>query len=55
VTFSDGEIDRPRSSRDERDHRRLVALANDVQRAMTALETEILDVGSACLRGPEPV
>jgi hypothetical protein len=39
VTFADSEIDRSPSSWDERDQRRLAALSDDVQRAMTALET----------------
>ena len=49
VTFSDREIDGSRSSRNEWDHRRLVAFPHNVQGAMTALESQILDTCSARL------
>jgi hypothetical protein len=55
VTFSNSEIDRPRSSRDERDNRGLVALPKNVQRAVTPFETQILDVGSAGFRYSKPI
>jgi hypothetical protein len=55
ATFADREIDRSRRPRHERDHGRLAALANDVQGAMTAFESQILDVGPASFRDSETV
>jgi hypothetical protein len=40
---------------DERDHRRLVALADDAQRPVAPVEAEILDVGGTGLADPESV
>jgi hypothetical protein len=49
VALTDGQVDRPLGPGDERDRGRLVALAHDPQRAMAALEAEVLDVGGAGL------
>ncbi len=55
VTFAYDEIDGARRSRDERNGGGLVALAQDRQRAMPALEGEVLDVRSARFGDSEPV
>ena len=49
VPLADYEIDRAGSARNKWDHRRLVALAGDTQRSMSALEAEVLDVRGAGL------
>jgi hypothetical protein len=49
VAFADGPVDRSRGSGDERDGGGLVALADDAQCAVAALEAEVLDVGGAGL------
>jgi hypothetical protein len=51
----DGQVDRPGGPGYERHGGRLVALANDPQRAMAALEAEVLDVGGTCLADTQPV
>ena len=55
VTFADDEIHSACRSRDKRDRGRLVALAQDRQRAMPALEGQVLDVRSARFGDLEPV
>ena len=55
VTFAHHEIDGARGSRDERNGGGLVALAQDRQRAMPALEGEVLNVRSARFGDSEPV
>ena len=50
--FADREVDGAGGARHERDRGGLVALADDAQRAMTALDAEVLDVGAACLADP---
>jgi hypothetical protein len=47
VAFADREVNGPRRPWRERDRGRLVALANDVQRSMAAMEAEVLDVAGA--------
>ena len=47
--YTDREVNRARGSWDEWDHCRLVALAEDAQRAMPTVEAEIADIGVACL------
>jgi hypothetical protein len=42
VAFTDGHVDRPGGAGDERDGGGLVALAHDPQRAVAALEAEVL-------------
>jgi hypothetical protein len=54
-TFPHGEIDGARRPRDQRDHGRLVALAEDPEGAVTALEPEVLDVGPTRLTHAQPV
>jgi len=40
---------------DERHAGWLVALADDLQRAVSAFEAEVLDVGATCFADPQPV
>ncbi len=49
VAFTDRQVEGPGGSGDERNGGRLVALAHDPQRAMAALEAEVLDVGGTGL------
>ena len=53
--LTDSQVDRASSPRHERDRRRLVALAENAQRPVTALESEVLDVGRARLAHTQPV
>jgi hypothetical protein len=55
ASFADSEVDRPRGARDERNDRRLVALADDLKRAMATLEPQVLNVGRACLADAQAV
>ena len=55
TAFADGQVNGPGGSRDERDHRRLVALTGDPKGPVTAVEAKIINVGVACLADPEPV
>jgi hypothetical protein len=55
VAISDGQVDRPSGPRYERHGGGLVALAHDPQRAMAALDAEVLDVGGAGLADTQPV
>jgi len=50
--LADGQVDGARRPRHERDHGRLVALADDAQGAVASLEAEVLDVGPARLAHP---
>jgi hypothetical protein len=52
---ADGTVDRACRSREERDHRRLVALADDPQRPVSSLEAEVFNVGGARLAHPASV
>jgi hypothetical protein len=47
VVFADVEVDGAGRSRDERDRRGLVALADDPQGSVASFEPEVLDVGGA--------
>jgi hypothetical protein len=47
MAFADRQVDRARGSRYERDGGGLIALADDVQRPVSSLEPEVLDVGGA--------
>ena len=49
MAFTDGQVDRSRGAWDKRDGGGLVALAHDPQRAMAALDAEVLNVGGTCL------
>lgn len=53
--LTDGQIHGPGSAWHKRDHRRFVALTEDPERAMSAVEAEVADVGLARLAHPEPV
>ena len=55
ATLTDGEVDGARGARHERDHRGLVAFADDAQRAMSSFEAEVLDVGRARFADPQAV
>jgi hypothetical protein len=55
VALTNGQVDRPRGSGNERHGGRPVALAHDPQCAMTAFETEVLDVGATGLADAQPV
>ena len=55
VAFADRQVDRACRAGHERDHRGLVALADDPQRAVAALEAEVLDVGGARFCDPQSV
>ena len=46
--LTDGEVDRARGARRERDDGGLVAFADDPQRAMSVVEGEMFDVGATC-------
>jgi hypothetical protein len=53
--FADGEVDGPGRPGHERDGRGLVALPDDAQHSVAALEGEVLDVGRAGLAHPQAV
>jgi hypothetical protein len=53
--FADGQVDRPRSARRQRDGDDLAALAGHGQRPVAALEAQVLDVGAGSFRYPQPV
>jgi len=55
ASFADRKVDGSGGSGDERDHGGLVALADDPQRSMTSVESEVADVGVACFADPQPV
>ena len=50
--FTDGQVNGPGGTRDERDHRRLVALTDDPQRPVTSVKAKIIDVRVACFADP---
>ena len=52
ASLVDSQVNRPGSSWDERNHRWFVALTDDPQRPVTAVEAKIIDVGVACLADP---
>ena len=55
MALSDGEIDGAGCARHERDHRGLVALAEDREGPVSALDGEVLDVRSARFGHPQAV
>jgi hypothetical protein len=55
AALTEHEVDCASHSWDEWDHRRLVALADDVQRPMASVEAQILRVGGACLTHSKPI
>ena len=55
AAFADGEVDRARRSRNERDRRWLVPLSEDAQRPVNPFDAKVLDVGRARLAHSEPV
>ena len=55
ASFSDGQVDVPGGSSDERDHRRLVAFADDAQCPVASVEAKVIDVGVACFADAKPV
>jgi hypothetical protein len=54
-SLADGQIDRASRARHQRDQRGLVALADDAQNPMPALEGHVLDIGAAGLTDPQTV
>jgi hypothetical protein len=54
-TFADGQVDRPRGARRERDGDDLAALAGDGQRPVPAFQAQLVDVGAGGLGDPQPV
>ena len=55
AALADGEVDGPCCTRNERDGRGLVALAEDTQGSVTPLEAQVLDVCGARLTDPQAV
>jgi hypothetical protein len=55
AALADGQVDRPRGPRRERDGDDLAALAGDHQGPVAALDAEVLDVRAGGLRYPQPV
>ena len=55
AALADGQVDRPRRARRQRDGDDLAALAGDGQRPVATLDAERLDVGASGLRNPQPV
>jgi hypothetical protein len=55
VAFTDGQVDRAGGPGHERHGGGLVALAHDPERAVAALDGEVLDVGGTGLADPQPV
>ena len=55
AAFPDREVDRARSTWDQRDGSGFVALADDAQGSVSAFEREVLDVGGAGFADPEAV
>ena len=55
AALTDGKVDGPGGAGHERDDRGLVALADDPQCSMTALEAEVFDIGGAGFADPETV
>ena len=55
VALADGEVDGPGHPGNEGDHGRLVSLADDAQRPVSAVKTKILDVGGTGLAHPQAV
>jgi hypothetical protein len=54
-SLADGQVDRPGGAGRERDGDDLAALAGDHQRAVTALEAQVLDVGAGGFLHAQPV
>jgi hypothetical protein len=55
AAFADRHVDSPCGARHERYAGGLVALADNLQRALAALKAEVLDTRSACFADPQPV
>jgi len=55
ATLADGQVDRPRRARRERDGDHLATLAGDHQHPVAAFDAEGLDVDSGGFRDPQPV
>lgn len=53
--LTNGQIDGARSARHERNHRRLVSLARNPERAVPSVEADVADIGLARLADPETV
>ncbi len=53
--LADGQVDGPGRPGGEGDRHDISALARDGQRPMSSLEAQGLDVGSCCLRDPQPI
>jgi hypothetical protein len=53
--LADGQVERPRGPRCERDGDDLVGPAGDGQGPVPALQAQVLDVGAGSLRDPQPV
>jgi hypothetical protein len=53
--LADGQVDRPGRARCQRDGDDLAALARDDQRAVPALDAQVLDVSAGGLGDPQPV
>ena len=54
-SLADIEVDRPGGAGSQGDGHVLAALAHDLERAVSALEVEVVDVGAQGLRDPKPV
>jgi hypothetical protein len=55
AALTDGQVDRPRSPRRERDGDDLAAFAGDDQRPVAALDAERLDVGTGGFGDPQAI
>jgi hypothetical protein len=55
AALADGQVDRPRRARRQRDDDDLAAFAGDGQRPVATLGAERLDAGASGLRNPQPV
>ena len=55
VAFTDGEVDGAGGARHERNGRWFVAVADDPQGAVTALKSEVFDIGLTRFADPQPV
>jgi hypothetical protein len=53
--FADGEVDRPRGPRRQRDGHHLAALTGNRKRPVPAFQAQVLDVSTAGFGDPQPV
>ncbi len=53
--FPNGQVDRPRRARRQRDGHHLAALSGNGKSPVTALQTQVLDIGASGLRHSQPV